>query len=89
MQHLISLYRVLHAGESLADPATWKNFQLLVNAALGVIGVIAGMHPEWALSEGDINALAIGCGIVGFVANGYLTMATTEKIGFKRKCWRA
>lgn len=85
MQSLINIIRVLQAGESLANPATWKSFQLVVNAALGVVGVLAGMRPDWGLSDDDMNTIAWGCAAAAWGLNHYLTLATSDKVGLKKK----
>lgn len=79
---LILLCRALMAGESLEDPATWKNHQLRLNAILAILYVSVKLLPI-DIAPDDVQAIAVGVGMVGgWVVNIYLTVATTDKIGF-------
>jgi len=82
MIFILSLCRALRAGESLADPAIWKQRQLRLNALLPIIYLLAHYLPI-DLSADDVDAVATGIGMIGgALVNGYLIVATTDKIGF-------
>jgi hypothetical protein len=84
LNNFLLLCRALRAGESLADPATWKQRQLRLNALLAILWLLAKLLPV-ELAPDDIDALANGIGMIGgTLVNGYLTVATTVKIGFGR-----
>jgi len=78
------LCRALRAGESLADPASWKNRQLLSTAILAILYLLVTFMPV-PLAPDDINAIASGLSLLGGTINGYLTVATTEKVGLPDK----
>ncbi len=69
---------VLKQGQALANPATWKNAQVLANllSALIVLLNVFGIH--FGLDSDSINLVAGG---IAALANAYLTTATSEKVG--------
>ncbi|MGZ5056450.1 MAG: hypothetical protein ACXWAT_16115 [Methylobacter sp.] len=78
------LFRALRAGESLTKAATWKQRQLRLNALLPLVYLLAHFLPV-DITPDDVDAIATGVGIIGMgLVNGYLTLATTVKIGFGR-----
>jgi hypothetical protein len=79
---ILSLCRALMAGESLADPAVWKNRQQRVNALMMIASVASPLYPRMGLTTDDVLTIVTAIGIIGGVINGYLTVATTDKIGF-------
>jgi hypothetical protein len=81
MTFILSLCRALMAGESLADPATWKNRQQRVNALMTIVLIAEPLFPMLGLSTDDVLTIVTAVGIVGGAVNGYLTIATTDKIG--------
>jgi len=82
MAFVVLFCRALRAGESLANAATWKQRQLRLNALLPIIYLLAHYLPI-DLSAVDVDAVATGIGMIGgALVNGYLTLATTTKIGF-------
>ena len=82
---ILSLCRALLAGESLADPAVWKNRQQRVNALMTIAAVASPLFPLLGLTTDDVLTMVTAVGIIGGLINGYLTVATTDKIGFGRK----
>jgi hypothetical protein len=82
MTFILSLCRALIAGESLANPATWKNRQQRVNALMTITLLAAPLFPLLGLAKDDVLTLVEAVGIIGGAVNGYLTVATTDKIGF-------
>lgn len=81
---ILMLFRVLRAGESLTKVATWKQRQLRLNALGSVVAMMVAFCP-FNLVPDDIDAIVNGLSIIGgALVNGYLTLATTTKIGFFR-----
>jgi hypothetical protein len=84
MSNLLLLFRALRAGESLANAATWKQRQLRLNALGSVVAILVPFLP-FDLVPDDADAIVTGLSIIGgALVNGYLTLATTTKIGFFR-----
>ena len=71
-------FAVLKQGRALANPAAWKNAQVLANllSALIVLLNVFGIH--FGLDSDSINLIAGG---IAAIANAYLTAATSEKVG--------
>jgi len=69
---------VLKQGQALANPAAWKNAQVLANllSALIVLLNVFGIH--FGLDSDSVNLVAGG---IAAIANAYLTAATSEKVG--------
>lgn len=79
---ILMFFRVLRAGESLTKAATWKQRQLRLNALGSVVAALAAFCP-FDLIPDDVDAIVTGLSIIsGAVVNGYLTLATSEKVGF-------
>ena len=75
----------LKAGQELRDPASWKKGQNLINACAAIIAALVAVvryhWPEVMVSDEQILEWAgIGAAILAAV-NGYLTTATSQKIG--------
>ena len=83
MAFILTLCRALLAGESLADPAAWKNRQQVINALMTISAVASPLLPMLGLTADDVLVLVTCIAIIGGFINGYLTVATTGKIGFK------
>ncbi len=81
LEKLFAAGRAINAGESLANPATWKNRQLAANALLVVLGAIAAFVPNLGVSHEDLQAIAAGIAATGGLLNAYLTAATSTKVG--------
>ncbi len=71
-------FTVLKQGQALANPAAWKNAQVLANllSALIVLLNVFGVH--FGLDSDSVNLVAGG---IAAIANAYLTAATSEKVG--------
>jgi hypothetical protein len=81
---ILSLFRALRAGESLTQAATWKQRQLRLNALGGFVASVVVFLPVDLVPD-DVDAIVNGLSIVGgALVNGYLTLATTTKVGFFR-----
>lgn len=77
----------LKAGQELRDPAKWKQGQNLLNACAlvitGIVAVLRWQMPDFPISDAQIVELAsIAAAVLAFL-NGYLTTASTKKIGVK------
>lgn len=81
LNNFLLLCRALRAGESLADPATWKNHQLRLNAILAILYLLIKFSPI-DLAADDVNAIADSIALIGGTVNSYLTVATSDKVGF-------
>jgi len=80
------MYQVLEQGKNLADPAKWKNAQVLANGLMVIMATVGSMLPEaYRFEDTTMQNLAFLLGGVGSLANTYLTVATTNKIGLKPK----
>ena len=80
MNTLLLICRALRAGESLANPATWKNRQLRLNAVLAILYLLAKFLPV-ELSDDELDAIADSIALIGGLVNSYLTVATSDKVG--------
>jgi hypothetical protein len=75
----------LAAGQELKDPAKWKRGQNLINTvALVITGIVAIIRYNWpdimVSDEQIVEWASIGAAILAAI-NGYITTATTKKIG--------
>lgn len=80
LNKLFAAANAVKAGESLKNPAAWKNRQMLMNAFLIIIGTI----PQFVnieLSDADINSISYGLAALAGVLNTYFTAATSDKVG--------
>ena len=74
------MINALKAGHVLKNPANWKHAQNAVNAFGGCLPLVAIFIPgAQFLIDADFVAKLYGA--IGAI-NVYLTLATTEKIGF-------
>jgi len=81
MRNLIYFFSALRAGESLSNPATWKQRQLRLNALLPIVYFLSKLLPV-ELSTDEVDAVATGLALIsGALVNGYFTLATSDKIG--------
>lgn len=82
MGKFMAALAALRYGSSLTDPAIWKNRQILLNALIGLLGAVAYFLPAgMEMSHEDVLAIAGGVAAVGGLLNGYLTAATSTKVG--------
>lgn len=75
----------LKAGQEIKDPASWKKGQNLINALAviitSVVAIIRYQVPDLPVTDAQIIEMAsIAAGILALI-NGYITTATTTKIG--------
>ena len=74
-----SVFAVLMKGNELTNAGSWKNVQVLGSFVIALFGLAASFGYDFGLTEEQIYG---GVGFVLAVFNGYLTIATTKKIGF-------
>ena len=87
LKSIPAVLRALKAGEELKDPAKWKNVQNTMNTlAIIITAVVTVLRLQWPdlmVSDEELIAYStIGANAL-LIANGYLTTATTKKIGVK------
>lgn len=84
LEKLFTAGRVLRAGESLKNPAAWKDTQMTMNAVLVILGAIP-QFVDINVTDSQLNAISYG--VVAFlgVLNTYLTAATSNKVGLPAK----
>lgn len=78
MQKLSALRYALEAlrlGKQLSRPAAWKNVQLLINFVAVLVGLLLALG---VIREDALVAIAT---ILSAVANQFLTIATSKKVG--------
>jgi len=80
LEKLFAACQVLKAGESLKDPAMWKNIQLLMNPFLLILG-IAAQFIGIEITEQQLNAISYGLATLAVVGNTYFTLGTSKKVG--------
>ena len=69
---------VLKQGRALANPAAWKNVQVIANLLSALIVLLNAFGIHFGLDSDSVNLIAGG---VAAIANAYLTAATSEKAG--------
>ncbi len=84
MESLILAANAVKAGESLKDPAKWKNAQLLI-VPFGIIISSLFHFAGIEISEQNLNAIDYGIATLAVLLNTYFTAATTDKIGLPNK----
>ena len=84
LQKLFTVGKVLRAGESLQDPASWKNRQMAMSAILVILGAVP-QFVDINVSESDLNAVSYGIAALLGVLNTYFTSATSDKVGLPAK----
>jgi len=82
MEKLVLFFRVMKAGEEVADPTKWKNVQAMAIALLMILkGVLGYVFPDLKIEDQFYQYLADGISyLLGAVAV-YLTYATSKRAG--------
>lgn len=85
--NLATLFKALQAGQELKNPEKWKKGQNLINLVSALLaGIIAAARLAGLdipmTDEQLIEVATIVAGVLALI-NGYLTTATTQKIGVK------
>lgn len=81
LMNLFRVFTVLKQGECLLHAATWKNAQVATTAVGAILVFVAPFIPGLHLSSDDILDLAKAVVVIVGVVNGYLTVATSPKVG--------
>ena len=71
-------FDVFLAGQSVNNPAAWKNAQLVCNLLVALVALAAAFGFDLGLSDAEI---ASGAAFIAAVVNGILVVATSEKVG--------
>lgn len=79
-----AIFAALRHGASLTDPALWKQRQNTVNILVAFLGAVFVLFPV-EVSREDLELLATGGAVLLGLLNGYLTTATSEKLGLPPK----
>lgn len=82
MNKLLAALNVLRYGASVANPATLKVRQNLVNALTGLLGALFVFLPIEVTAD-DLANIAGGIAAVVGLFNVYATVASTNKIGLR------
>lgn len=80
MGRLAAALAALRYGASLSDPALWKQRQNTINGLIGLLGALVLLFPM-EISREEIEMVAGGVAVLLGLLNGYLTTATSEKLG--------
>lgn len=84
MTKIAAIFAALRYGSSLTDPALWKRRQNTINAVVGLLGAIVVLFPL-EISREDLEMVAGGVAVLLGLLNGYLTTATSDKVGLPPK----
>ena len=72
---------VLNKGEELSNAAVWKDRQNLINSLVALFSAVAVLLPKFGISADDMLTVSGGIAIVAGMLNGYLTTATSARVG--------
>ncbi len=85
---MLKLIKALQAGQELKDPAKWKKGQNLTNAVAAVLaGLIAVLKfggIEIPVTDEQLVEMSSIVAAILAVVNGYITTASTQKIGVSK-----
>ena len=85
MGKLSAIWKLFHQGEALANSGIWKQRAIATNLLVGffgaalVAGKAFGYDPH--LDTDTVQALAGGVAAIGFIANSFVHVATSDKAG--------
>ncbi len=71
-------FRALESGKTLRNVEAWKNVQVVGSLLAALLGIAASFGYNFGLTDQQVYGLAAG---IAAIVNGYLTIATTDKIG--------
>lgn len=81
MKQLLALLNVFRKGEEVANPALWKNGQVVVNLGALIVAIAALLGSFGVIVEiTDAQSLSIAGGVVA-AYNVVLTVITSRRIG--------
>lgn len=82
---IAELFQAFQRGKEVANPATWKNAQIAVNALsaffAAVLAVAKGLGFDLGITEMQIDALAAGIVALVGVFNAVATVVSSRKVG--------
>jgi hypothetical protein len=86
-KNLPKFFELLKEGKEVADPQTWKQRAVAINAVVAIIGTILALAKAYGadLALDDQTVSDLGAGVVAFVAaiNGIVHVATDKKLGLQ------
>lgn len=82
MDKVVALFSLLKYGQSVADPALWKQRQVNATMLAGVIMAVVNTLAVFGVAVPiDLTVANMAAGAIVSLVNVYLTYATTDKIG--------
>lgn len=84
---LFELLEALQAGKSLKDPAKWKNRATTINLLVVILGAVVSAlrlaDIDIPLDDEQLKMVAEGLAVFLGLANSYMHLATSTKVGKK------
>lgn len=77
-----AMFDVFRAGQSVSNPAAWKNAQLVGTLLTTLVAMAAAFGFDLGLSDEEIAGGAI---FIAAVVNGVLIVVTSKKVGLPSK----
>ena len=71
-------FTVLREGQSLTNAASWNNAQTIGNLLAALVAILGVCGVRLGLSNDDVMLIA---GAIAALANSYVTVATSTKVG--------
>jgi len=75
-------FDVFRAGQSVSNPAAWKNAQLVGTLLTALVALVAAFGFDLGLSDEEIVGGAV---FIAALANGILVIVTSKKVGLPAK----
>lgn len=75
-------FDVFRAGQSVNNPAAWKNAQLVGTLLTALVALASAFGYDLGLSDEEIAGGAI---FIAALANGILVVVTSKKVGLSEK----
>lgn len=85
MDKFWKLVEALYVGKELKNPETWKSFGVLTNIFGAIFALIIPLVPDLYVGDVDRQSIVNGIATIAFVANSYVHVASTNKIGLRGK----
>ena len=80
MRRIKAVLAVLQAGQALKNPARWKEAQAWGSLLIALLALAEAFGFGFGVSEDATEAIALA---LAALANGYVTVGTTKKIGIQ------
>lgn len=83
---LTDFFNAFRKGQELANPETWKNRTILLNALVALIAALGAIAKGFGYDV-PVDSEAIGGGVVGVFAliNGVMQIVTSKRVGLPPK----